>query len=296
MTAFDAPTRPRKAGDSPWRGAFAIVADQPGVLAAAIVAVGIVVCVAVLAVVAAQEVRLRTSRAINEVQASVFLHPQTPRADAESLKGRLAALPFVGAATLRTKEEALAGLDAASPQTRGRPNPLPDVWVVTLRFADREGTPIGEQFAAAREALARLPEVASVDLDMPWIAALERWRGVVVKGYSYGIVALFAVVALLEACMFLLTGRALVRERMPPGETQATGRGALFVTGAIAGVAALFATLAGLAIVTIASTVAGLDWKPTGLRVGQDSGWLILSLCVMTLVVAATSTGLAPRR
>lgn len=294
MTAFDAPLAGR--GGSVWREAAAIIGARPGVLAAAIIAAATVVCVALLALVAGSELRFQAARAVDSVQASVFMRPQASRAAAEALKEPLQALPFVRGATLRTKEAAIASLQTSgSPPVGYRTNPLPDVWIVALALdAPDNASTLASRASEARRSLELLGDVESVDIDTGWLSTLEHWQALSTNGYRAGLAVVFGSVWLVLVCLFLLAGRALAGASPEHGD--GIGGGAAAVLGVLIGSATLIAAAVLLAAATIGMESTGIDWRPILLRAGRMSARSITALSIGTLVLSTAVVWSARRR
>ena len=298
MTAFDAPIRPRRDRSSGGR-ALAIIAGRPAVVAAAVVAAATILWLALLSLVVVQELRAWTFQAADDVQALIYLRPQASRAAAEALQEPLEALPFVKAATLRTKEEALAVLERNGvPQLKNRSNPLPDAWIVRLALGkpDSTGKSLSDRVDAARERFARLSDVESVDIDTGWTRTLDRWQAFDARSERPGLVLLFGVVALLLWCLFFLAGRGLRGTAEPGSQPGGLDGSPSALLGAVVGVAALL-TCAAFAVATVlVLDSASFDWKPIVVRAGQTSSAPIIALAIETLLLSIGATWIGARR
>jgi cell division transport system permease protein len=124
-----------------------------------------------------------------EPRISLFLEPQTRRADAEALGKRLRADPRIAAVHFIPREEALKEMSAVQGLSEvigalGR-NPLPDAFVVTTKHD------LGEE-------LAKLPGVAHVQADALWARRLA-------AAASVAEVGLWLLAALLGAGLVAVT-------------------------------------------------------------------------------------------
>lgn len=294
MTAFDAHLRPQ--GEvTAWGGAVAMLRAHPGVVIMTILAAATIVFLAFLALIAGQEVEFNARRAANEIQASILLRPQTSRAAAEALKEQLDALPVIRNASLQTKEAALAALEANGLPSLSRANPLPDVWVVTLGLG-RPGdatTSLSVRMAEARQSLARLPEVESVDVDAEWLATIDRWHAVSATGVRIGLLVLFPIVCLLLGSVFFLAGRGFAGAAV---EADRVGAGSPTIVGILVGLASLLVSAALIAAATFGAQSVGLDWKPMADRAGQMSATSVAALGLSTLVLATLILALSIRK
>lgn len=225
MTRFDADIPLDRSTDRPASSVRAILASGFGTLVLFILLAGLAIAVAMGVLLAAQGAQVKLARTIDAFQMSVFLQPQVARSDAESLRGRIEAIPAVAGARLRTREDAVATLvgDGLSALTT-RVNPLPDVWIVSLRGASPgvELSRLSARVADTRAALEALPGVESVRVDGRWVDLLERSSSWLDR--ATGVATWTVSIALLAALLGLsfLTGRALPSDaRGEEGRTQA---------------------------------------------------------------------------
>lgn len=252
MTRFDADIVSERSADAPASSVRAVVASHPGVLFLSVLLTGFAIAVAAGLLLGAQGAQVKLASTIDALQMSVFLQPQVARGDAEALRGRIEAIPTVAGARLRTREDAAttlagSGLSALT----ARANPLPDVWVVSLRGVSSGAEPLrlSARVANTRVALEALPGVESVRVDGRWVDLLERsssWLD-----HATGVAGWTVTACLLVAVLGLsfLTGRALTPDaRSGPGRSQA-----LATVGMMAGLLSLAvggALLASVIVVT----------------------------------------------
>jgi cell division transport system permease protein len=152
------------------RQAFGRALRRIGVLNALVI--GIAVSLPAAGYALLESLRAVSGRVTLEPQISVFLRPETKRADAEALGRALRANPRIAKVRFVPREETLKELGAIDGMSEviaslGR-NPLPDAFVVTTREEALE--PVAAE-------LSRLPGVAHVQADSLWarrLAALER--------------------------------------------------------------------------------------------------------------------------
>ncbi|MEO8936009.1 MAG: permease-like cell division protein FtsX [Burkholderiaceae bacterium] len=265
MTRFDADAV--HPAHSTSRDVGAVIAAQPAVFLVTVLVgcIAVVIAIGVLAI--GQGVCAQLALAIGRTQVSVFLAPQLARSDAEALRERIEAVPTVSRAVLRTREEALAALAGDGlPALTNKPNPLPDVWIVTLRPktpGDAEQR-LSVAAAAARDALAALPGVASVKVDERWISAIDRWTPLAMRMVTGTNALVFAVLAGFLVALGFVAARA-------GGAQRADGVGirAFATTGVLAGAVSILIAAAivwGLATWIVA---AGIDLKPMIDTAGQ---------------------------
>jgi hypothetical protein len=148
---------------------------------------------------------------------SVLLKVQAPPAETQALGARILAIPNIATAVLRSKDDALKTLLAAGLPTPDGRNPLPDVWVVTVKppLLSASQQSLTTFIAETRYLLGGLPAVESTAVDERWITALDRWsQGRKKWGPKFATtIFLFLVVALFSTAF--LTGRALADPVVP---------------------------------------------------------------------------------
>jgi cell division transport system permease protein len=173
-----------------------------------------------------------------EPQLSLFLQPETRRADAEALAARLKPDARIASARFVPREQALKELQAAEGMadvvaSLGR-NPLPDGYVLRPRLAD----------PASLEALVgdlkKLPGVAHVQVDSAWARRLAALSDVARLGT--GLLALLFALGLVAITfntirLQILTQRAEIEISKLIGATDAFIRRPFFYLGGLQGLA-----------------------------------------------------------
>lgn len=258
MTRFDADGG--HPAHSTSRDVGAVIAAQPAVFLVTMLVGCVAVAIAIGVLAIGQGICAQLALAIGRTQASVFLAPQLTRSDADALRERIEAMPTVSRAVLRTREEALAALAGDGlPALVNKPNPLPDVWIVTLRPATPGSAerPLSVATAAARDSLAALPGVASVTVDERWISVLDRWTPLAMRVVTAINTLVFAVLAGLLLGLGFVAARAGAAQR-----DHGVGIRAFATIGVLAGAVSVLIAAAivwGLATWLVA---AGIELKP----------------------------------
>ncbi len=278
MTRFDDPSHAGR--QSTVGAALRLMGHHAGVMAVVIGAAAVALWLAGLALLAIDFAGMQWSAATGSIRLSAFLSTTASRSDAEALQARIEALPEVGQAVLRRREDGLASLaDGGLPALSSRPNPLPDVWLVSLRPSAWNATrTVSERVGEVRAALAALPDVDTIRVDQRWIARIDAWSPLVRR--TVPIAASGAVAFAILACLvlFFLAGRAVTRDADRPG------RSVLAMTGLIGGVMACGTGVA-LVVATAWSTRSFyVAWKPDPTDFGQIGSMFVgCSLGVMLL-------------
>ena len=187
MTRFDADALSRTRASSSSGSARSTIAGHPAVFVLSTLLASFAICVACAVLLVGQSAQYQLARTIDAVRLAVFLQPHVSRSEAEGLKGRIEASPHVAGATLRKREDALTALTGGGLESLAiKPNPLPDVWIVTLGLAkvDAASHTLSSQIADSRSALAALPGVDSVRVDGRWIGVLDRWSSWIGRAMS----------------------------------------------------------------------------------------------------------------
>lgn len=180
---------------------------------------------------------------------SVLLKVQTPPAETQALGARILAIPNVATAVLRSKDDALKTLVAAGLPASDSRNPLPDVWVVSVKPAllNASQQSLTTFIAETRYVLGGLPGVESTAVDERWITALDRWSqdrkqwGPKIAG----IIFLFLAVTLFSSAF--LAGRTLAGSGTASRET--CGLSALAIVALVVMLAATIIVAASIWIV-----------------------------------------------
>ena len=267
------------------------IGRQPGVFIAAIVAIGVSASIAAAFLLAAQATRGQLARLVAGTQFAVVLGSQVSRADAEAMRSVLESNPAVGAARLRTREQALTQLVAHSSLVGGsRSNPLPDLWVVTVRRPDSDEAirSFADDRARLQQTLAAMPGVASVRVDADWLAFVDRWAGVSLGALPVVHRATLAALAAIVFCIVFLAGRTFRN-----GSDDGAGIGPVLLAGALAGLFGLsLATALGAAIGDMVGSAAieSAGLQPA-LLARPESPLLVLSGIVLLVSVLGTAIG-----
>jgi cell division transport system permease protein len=180
-----------------------------------------------------------------EPQLSLFLQPDTRRADAQALAARLKPDARIAAARFVPREQALKELQAAEGMadvvaSLGR-NPLPDGYVLRPRLADPASLDalVGD--------LKKLPGVAHVQVDSAWARRLAALSDVARLGT--GLLALLFALGLVAITfntirLQILTQRAEIEISKLIGATDAFIRRPFFYLGGLQGLAGGLVALA----------------------------------------------------
>ena len=287
MTRFDEKlfVHGTASGEAP--SARAIVAEQPAVTVLAILLASATIFLAAAVLLFAQVVRLELERTMNAVQLLVFLQPQSSRADAEALRGRIEAVRAVASATLRTREDALAALATSGlPVSTAKSNPLPDVWIVGMRGPDANAaaTPLAGRVEQIRQRLLLLPGVDTVRVDGGWIDSLDRWAARADRGGAWldAITVGLALLALFG--IYFLAGRAI-------GHREASGPVQALATMGMIGMLLAF-VVAGLLIVFAGMMLPALGaaLKPAVASIDRAGQVFIVGTGALAIVTAAVAS------
>ncbi len=299
MTRFDAEPWPRDPNDATVQSARSTIAGQFAVFTGSIVLAALAIVVACGLMLASEGARYHLARAVDTIELSVFLQPQVSRADAEGLRARLDATPTVTGAKLRTRDDAMAALVAAGlPTLSTKPNPLPDVWVVTLAQAGPAATirSLATRVADARTTLSGLPGVESVRVDGRWVELLDRWTPPVVRGANLATWLVTGTLAIALFCVFFVAGRAYRPDLSFQAAPAAGAKQALATVGMTSGLLSLALAGAALALGGVAFPDFATVWKPIVDSVGRNGHVFVVSVGVAAILVAAAATTLGGSR
>ena len=286
MTRFDAGPSTLGADDSSTISARAVVAMHPGTVVLSILLAALMIAIAASLLFVGQGAQYRLASAIDALQLSVFLQPQASRADAEGMRARIEAVPFVVGARLRTREDAMTSLVGAGlPALATKANPLPDVWIVSLGRPNgsNDAPALSARVADTRVALEALPNVEAVRVDARWVDLLDRsslWvgRGMTVAVWTISTTLLAALLGL-----SLLTGRAMKSNN----REQSGGVQALATVGMMTGLASLLLTGGLLALVTVSLPGSDAVWKPILDSIGRMGHVFVVAMGLAVIVVCA---------
>jgi hypothetical protein len=147
---------------------------------------------------------------VGSISILVVVDSQASQADVDALGPLIRAVPGIGEATFRPKDEAIKALVAKGlPPADGR-NPLPDVWVgrfdAAATGADRS---VVTAVAEARRLLGNLPHVESATADEAWVRAADRWVDHWRRARPFAWAGSLVVLSLILACAAFLAGCSL---------------------------------------------------------------------------------------
>ncbi len=263
------------------------VGRQPGVFIASIVAIGLVVSVAAAVLLAAEAARVQVARLVGGTQFAAVLGSQVTRVDAEAMRGSLEAIPLVGAVRLQTREQALTRLVDSSSLVGGpQRNPLPDLWVLTVREPDTDAAlrSFADDRACLEQTLTAMPGVASVRVDREWVGFVDRWVATALRTLPAVHGVTLGALATIVFCIAFVAGRTFGTDG------QSTGVGPAIVFGASAallGIALAAALGAAIGNVVDGATLERAGLQPV-LRAGLDSP--LVGLVAAALVASAVGT------
>ena len=218
--------------------AFGKLAAQKSAAALNALVIGIALSLPAGGYALLSSLRTVTQGASLEPQLSVFLHPETKRADAEALGARLKADSRVRDARFVPREQALKELQAteglAEVVAALNRNPLPDAFVLRPKANDPDALD-----ALAKE-LRGAPAVAHVQVDSAWARRLGALAGtarlaigLLAALLAFGLVAITFNTIRLQ----ILTQRAEIEISKLIGATDAFIRRPFFYLGALQGFA-----------------------------------------------------------
>ena len=248
MTRFDsAPGFGARLATAPVT-ARSTIADHPAIFVVSLLLASLSICVVCGVLLVGQAAQYQVTRTIDAVQLLVFLQPHLGRSDAEGLKARIEASPHVAGATLRKREDALAAMTGGGLESLAvKPNPLPDVWIVSLALAKADTKDsLSSRVADSRAALASLPGVESVRVDSRWIGTLEQWSSWIGSGVYLSTWVASATLISGLFCLFFLAGRGYAASSLEVSSRVQ----ALATVGMISGLASLLIA-AGVIALTI---------------------------------------------
>ena len=248
MTAFDAPRHlPQDRRPAP----LSAVTRQPVVTLLLVLVTWLVLASTVAAGIAAQVITARIAALVGDARVAVYLDPQLTRAESQALGERIKALPFVAAVTLRSREEAIAAVDASdlppAVKLKDRPNALPDVWLVALRIDAPvvSEDSLASETARAVAAIEALPGVSRARVDVAWLRRLGGWTERWLALSQWMGVAVVSVGSIILLSFAFLGARAIAGEE--PADRRALG-----ITGLVVWAVA--------SMLAAASIWAGLEW------------------------------------
>ena len=207
---------------------------QPALFVVSTIATCLMFCLAIAVLVADQAARDALVGAAGDIRLSVFLSPQLTRPEAEALRSRIESASVVRGATLRTREDAWSAMGAGGvPNLANRPNPLPDVWLVTLRLPGVEASrpSLAADVDSARSAIAAIAGVDTVSYDRSWVGLVERWS-TAARWLSAARWLATGLIATMVFCVFFLAGRAHAGKGGPSTSSAAALTLLLVVAGA----------------------------------------------------------------
>lgn len=275
--------------------AFRLIASQPSVFVAAVVATAVALMLSIAMLLVGQGARVELARGIDRTRLSIVVDPQLARGDAEALIARAQALPFVREAVLHAREDAFKALvETRLPALKEAANPLPDVVTIALRVPgpDRIDQPLTSYALSARDALAQLPGATSVELDTRWLGFIDRWGDMTRRAVATGYWMVFGILGVVVFCVFFLVGRAAshdaAADRTGPDGTVVAVSIAAVVCGIVGLLVAGGATSALLVFITENEP----SVKPIVETFGRMTDALAGALTLLTLAVAAAAAAI----
>lgn len=269
MAFFDEPRASR--GARTWRRLGHWLRREPTALIALWLLLIATSAVALAASAAAVEALERARDATSRTEISLFLQPDAPRIEAETLLTEVRSRTDVRSARLESKEDALAALAAAALVTPAvAVNPLPDAVVVALRWDAPGGAP-SARFDAVARSLGAIAGVASVEYDRRWTTQLDRWSALAER-LDRLVQPLAAAAAALTAFLAaLLWGRSCrTASALASAENEGSDWVAAGIVGAVGGITSVAAAMAGIQaiVTTIHGSAGGL--QPMALAAGPN--------------------------
>ena len=246
--------------------AFGKLAAQKSAAALNALVIGIALSLPAGGYALLSSLRTVTQGASLEPQLSVFLHPETKRADAEALGARLKADSRVRDARFVPREQALKELQAteglAEIVAALNRNPLPDAFVLRPKAND---------LGALAKELRGAPAVAHVQVDSAWARRLGALAGtarlaigLLAALLAFGLVAITFNTIRLQ----ILTQRAEIEISKLIGATDAFIRRPFFYLGALQGFAGGV-----VALLILWASLAALNVGVAGLAVSYGSSF-----------------------
>ena len=224
------------------RETFARMKRQPSSSFLNIVVVSVALALPFFGYLALADLEPITGHLAGDAEISVFLHINTPRADALALGGLLRGLPGISSADFVPREVALENLRArpgvGSILALLKQNPLPDAWILHMRRdSSAPGAVVaGQQRLAAR--IATMDGVEHVQIDSAWVQRLDAFMrflrlGLLVVATTLGL----AVIAILfnTIRMQVLTQRDEIEISRLMGATPRFIRRPFYYVGALQG-------------------------------------------------------------
>ncbi len=283
MTRFDsAPGFGAQLAAAP--SARSMIASHPAIFIVSVLLASLSLCVVSGFLLVGQAAQYQLTRTIDAAQLAVFLQPQVPRSDAEALKARIEAAPHVAGAALRRREDALAALTSGGLESLAvKPNPLPDVWTVSLALAKSDTRSLASQIADTRSALSALPGVESVRVDSRWIGTLDRWSFWVGSGVPMATWIGSAVLIVGLWCLFYLAGRGYAA----PAHDRSSRVQALATVGMLAGLASLTVVAGAIALVIQLVPAVADVWAGIVDSMGREGHIYVVAMGIASIATSA---------